>query len=656
MKRGRPVSAFGKIVGEAQYLHKSALHQLDSDALDKVSKAQALCNETFAWNVVKIDLKDNSRISLLEYSDFATDAFPILLSSCGIDLKSEEVKCRHYSQSNPPVLHRKELLVESGFSGYSSFKSLTQELEELGAFENIVELGTKQRWELALRELGIEIHGHQIVPLNDVEQNNQDTQVFRYRTALKRRKLSSCMGALIDSSLVTRKSQIFDYGCGRGDDVAILQFSEFENVSGWDPHYAKDNPIPASSEFVNLSFVLNVIEDEEERYRVLRSAFQISSKALVFSVMLHHQNTLQFARPYKDGFLSSINTFQKYYSATEIEQVVQTILEERPIKMAAGVYIVFKDKELEQEYLFKKQLGLLSEIKTPPKEEAVEKYSVELVDEFVSEILAFGRVPKIDEINHNLREIIEETKVSYNRLSRLALSQISISELSKVQEALSSEILIFLAINMFDGRVKYGSLPEKMQNDVKAHFGSLRIANENAEKLLFSLSNVEELFEAALTSEMLGVGSLSDGKFRFHNDQKEKLPTSLKLFFKIGERLHRPIDDGDIVQLHIESKKMSYLRVDDFAKSPLPRIHSREIINFLNLELAYVAHAEQKQVRVLYNKSALMNAKDRNFEMQKDFDLKIKEKCSELFEGQEPKFEDFAKALMREKIAPPLYF
>lgn len=649
------MSRFGKIVGEAQYLHKSAMAQLDDDALSRVLQAKALCDDAFNWNVIKIDLKDTHRISFLVYSDFETDAFPVLLSSQLINLKTEEVKFRQYSFSNPPVLHRKELLVQSSFPYYSRFRSLTEELEELGAFENIVELGTKQRWEQALGELGIAIQDHKVVSLDQQEVNNKKIKIFRYRTALKRKKLSSCMGALIDSSLVTRKSEIFDFGCGRGDDVAILQFSEFENVSGWDPHYANEKPILSSSEFVNLSFVLNVIEDAQERHDVLRTAFKISSKALVFSVMLHHQNTIQFARPYKDGFISSINTFQKYYSSTEIEEVVHSELNERPIKMAAGVYIVFKDKELEQEYLFKKQLGLLSEIKMPPKEEAVEKYGIELVNKFVLSILDFGRIPKIDELPEDLREVICETKVPYNRLSRLALSQISISELSKVQEGLASEILIFLAINMFDGRVKYRSLSSRMQNDVKAHFGSLLSANENAEKLLFSLSNVDELFEVAQALERSGVGNFFDGKFRFHNDQKEKLPTPLKLFFKIGERLHRPIEDGDIVQLHIESKKMSYLRVDDFDKSALPRIHSREIINFFNLELTNVAHAEQKQVRVLYNKSKLMGSDDKNFDTQKAFDTEIKYKCSELFAEQEPRFEDFAKALMRERIALPLY-
>ena len=649
------MSKLGKIVGGAQYIHKSAIRQLDDEKVSIVLGAEKMCHETFFWNVVKIDLTGSNRITLLEYSDFEEDAFPILLSSLNINIANGDVKFRQYSSSNPPILHRKELLVEKSFPGYQTFVALTDELEELGAFENIVELGTKQRWDQALRQLGVEIQGHTIVSRDVQNLIDEKHKVLRHRTALKRRKLSSCMGALIDSSLVSRKSEIFDYGCGRGDDITILQYSEFENVSGWDPYYFKDNEIPKSAEFVNLSFVLNVIEHEKERYSVLSSAYEIASKALVFSVMLNHQNTLQFARPFKDGFLSSINTFQKFYSALEIEQLVKTVLNETPIKIGAGIYIVFKDKDLEQEFLFKKQLGLLAEIKTPPKEVTIERYSVELVDKFVTAILGFGRIPKLDELHEDLGRMITDTNVSFNRLARIALSQISLTELSKLQEEMAAEILIFLAINMFDGRVKYGSLSARLQNDVKAHYGSIRTANENAEKLLFSLSKVDDLFQSALDSEHAGTGNLFDGKFRFHYDQRNRLPATLKLFFKIGERLHRTLEEGDIVQLHLESKKMSYLRVDDFEKSPLPRIHSREIINFLTSEVANVGHAEQKQVRVLHNKSALMNTADKNFELQKEFDQKIKNKCSDLFHTKEPRFEDFAKALIKEKIVPPTY-
>ena len=64
---------------------------------------------------------------------------------------------------------------------------------------------------------------------------------------------------------------------------------------------------------MTLSFVLNVIEDTQERAQTLQEAYSISSKALVLSVMLDSQNTLQYAIPYNDGYISSISTFQKYY-------------------------------------------------------------------------------------------------------------------------------------------------------------------------------------------------------------------------------------------------------------------------------------------------------------------------------------------------------
>ena len=151
------MSAFGKIVGEAQYVHKSALGHLEQDALIRVRKAIEVVPDGFNWNVVKIDLKNEARLSFLEYTDFELHAFPILLSSCNVNAENKDVKYRNYSKSNPPILHRKELLISNDFPEYSKFFSLTKELEELGAFENIVELGTKQRWEKALQDLGIRI-------------------------------------------------------------------------------------------------------------------------------------------------------------------------------------------------------------------------------------------------------------------------------------------------------------------------------------------------------------------------------------------------------------------------------------------------------------------------------------------------------------------
>lgn len=56
---------------------------------------------------------------------------------------------------------------------------------------------------------------------------------------------------------------VFDYGCGRGDDIAGLNEIGIQ-CTGWDPHYASENSI-SNADVVNLGFVVNVIEDPAER-------------------------------------------------------------------------------------------------------------------------------------------------------------------------------------------------------------------------------------------------------------------------------------------------------------------------------------------------------------------------------------------------------
>ena len=52
---------------------------------------------------------------------------------------------------------------------------------------------------------------------------------------------------------------IFDYGCGKGDDIRILRHNGLD-ASGWDPHFTPDIP-KEPADIVNLGFVINVIED-----------------------------------------------------------------------------------------------------------------------------------------------------------------------------------------------------------------------------------------------------------------------------------------------------------------------------------------------------------------------------------------------------------
>lgn len=648
-------SDIGKFVASTRYLHISAVDALDDKFRHLLKQSLALTSNKLEWNVVKFDLTDSDNVSLLLYTDFYEYPFPELLQSTKINLKSKTVRFRSYSKSNPPILHRKEALLLPSDPSYDDFSRLTHRLEQLGAFKEMHKFGTKQHWNKRLSELGIEVINHNAFSTDLTGSVTTSGDIKRHRTALKRKKLSSCMGALLDTSLVNQGTKIFDYGCGRGDDIAILKKNKFCNVSGWDPYFFPSNPIPKSADYVSLSFVINVIENPLERHQVLKNAFKIARKALVLSVMLEHQADLQFATPMNDGFVNSIKTFQKYYSGREIFELIQQELGEDPIKLAAGVYIVFKDKNLEQEYRFKRQIGLITQASTLGVESGDDIYLTPLVKKMREQILHFGRMPKQSELPKQLASEVAKAAVSYTRLCRLALSEIPIAILQEVGEIFASEILIFLAINKFDQRVKYRSLPEKLQNDVKVHFGSLKSAENSANELLFSLSNTSALISSALDAERNGLGRLIGNKFRFHSRFLSKLPLELRLFAKIGERVHRDVGETEIIQLHLESKKMSYLSVTDFDVSPLPRIAFREIVKFSDQEVVKISHEERSEVRILYLKSMYMNNADANLSLQQNFDNQVLALCPDLFADGEPNFDAFARRLIALKISPPQY-
>ena len=84
-----------------------------------------------------------------------------------------------------------------------------------------------------------------------------------HKTAMRRIALSRPVARALEDGLITKSRTFFDYGCGRAGDVIRLSQLGFD-VSGWDPAYFPDEErVP--SNVVNLGYVINVIEDFEER-------------------------------------------------------------------------------------------------------------------------------------------------------------------------------------------------------------------------------------------------------------------------------------------------------------------------------------------------------------------------------------------------------
>jgi hypothetical protein len=231
------------------YVHVAALAELAPEIVDAVRAARVRASLLESdFNVLRYDGVEQT-ISFLLYDGFFDSAFPALESSCLVHLASPRISHRIYSDSlNPPILHRKELLLSPSDPRRGPFEALTAELEALGFFSDPVRIGFKLQWEGLLRERGFRVVGHELVPIGNDEQEAPsgdqvapaDGKVARHLTALSRQDLSAPMQLLDRFGFLDGTQTVFDYGCGKGDDLrAVNAGSKMHRLAGVKMHQAR---------------------------------------------------------------------------------------------------------------------------------------------------------------------------------------------------------------------------------------------------------------------------------------------------------------------------------------------------------------------------------------------------------------------------------
>lgn len=146
-------------------------------------------------------------------------------------------------------------------------------------------------------------------------------EIERHKTALHRVALSRPMATALGDGLLTKDRSIFDYGCGRGADIKLLERRGYK-IAGWDPHYLPKSE-RTGADIVNLGYVLNVIEDPKERRDALTAAFALARKLLIVAVRV--DNSLQSDTEMEDGVVTTIKTFQKIFSQVEFKDFVKSV-------------------------------------------------------------------------------------------------------------------------------------------------------------------------------------------------------------------------------------------------------------------------------------------------------------------------------------------
>ncbi len=561
----------GKRIGSARYLHVSAIPPALLPFVERAADLAAV--ERDAFDVVRF-AENELKLSLLAYPGFMRVGFPVLAASWTVDLAVQTATQRRYEDhANPPVLHRKELMLTADHPRQAEFSGLTAQAERAGLFADVAVIGHRLQWLEELRARNLRVEDHVLVErsLDD----DDDPVVHRHRTALSRRALSTPVQALWRHGYFDGERTFFDYGCGRGDDVATLQASDL-TAAGWDPYYRPDSPRQTAA-VVNLGFVLNVIEDPAERVGALQKAFALTSEVLSVAALIGGRTARERHRLHGDGVLTTRGTFQKYFTHAELGQYIEHAVNREPVSVAPGVYFVFNNDAAEQRFFANRQEStrhLMARRPMPRSERAgsanpkpasprVRKPKLNrwqrnagLVERYWNACLRYGRVPSSDEFafHDELRAQLGLPKTVLRQLLELHGG----ADFAESQRRRREDVLVYLALGMFERRRSFGLHPERVQRDVKEHWGALKRAEDDARQLLFAMGQPELVVAACDQAGAEGLGAAKGGRLAVASDRVDQLPAVVRALVGTACRLYGDVDACDGVKVDARRRIVTF--------------------------------------------------------------------------------------------------
>ncbi len=601
-----------KELPDALYVHKETLtqsHKQLAKVIDAIANALKISPEQ--WNIAKLS-KTQFHLSLLWYPDFFEQAYPELKQSISVDLARLSHRTLHYnSDENPPILHRKELMLSPDHPRYQEYTDITQEAEQAGLYEQSQLIGFRDSWLRLIEKKGYVLLDGRLFRAAMLPPEEQH-KVDRHRTALVRKELSQPVRLLERHGFIQPELNFFDYGCGRGDDLTELQDRGIP-AQGWDPNYRPDNQL-INADVVNLGYVINVIEDIDERLAALTGAWQLADKLLAVSAMLANDDFIARFKPYKDGVLTSRNTFQKYYQQAELKGFIERSLGEVPVAVAPGIFFVFKDKEAEQLFLASKQRsrritrpGRQLRISKKAQQETVFTEHKTQFDELWQQCLELGRLPGTDEYPP-LNELIALTG-SQRTLQKWLQQFYDAEALTGVAQQREQDLLVYFALNLFEKRRQYQKMPLRIQHDVRQFFGTFKSAEAQASSL-FRMIAQPALIEAACNDahQTLPASQLNEGhSLVLHKDYLNDLPALLRVYVGAALQLYGDLTDIDLIKIHITSGKVSLMGYDDFDKE-VPLLRERIKIKMAEQKVDFFDYVDEWKRPPLLDKAAFVQS------------------------------------------------
>lgn len=391
----------------------------------------------------------------------------------------------------------------------------------------------------------------------------------RHRSAMRRTSLSRPIRTAIADGLIGPEKSLLDYGCGLGGDVRALREAGIAAI-GWDPAHAPDAK-RASSSIVNLGYVVNVIEDAEERRQTLRDAYGFAQELLIVSARLVDEAPATGGPRLADGVMTRIGTFQKFFEQHELRAWIDATLPGRSIAAAPGIFYVFADEKARAFHLVARQgraQASRATLRPLPDRSALEP------------LLRFmgghGRAPEPAELPE-LRAI----GLAAGGVARaVMLASEHVGDLDAVRAARSDDLLVMLALARFDGRPGASAMPPTVLADARAFFGSYSAACAAADAELAALGRpgviAEECRRAPFGKSMPTAHYVALGEV-------PSLSRRLRLLEGCARGYVGAVPGANVVKLGIDEPTVSYLSYEPLDEVAHPtllssvKVHLREL-------------------------------------------------------------------------------
>ena len=173
----------------------------------------------------------------------------------------------------------------------------------------------------------------------------------------------------------------------------------------------------------------------------------------------------------------------------------------------------------------------------------------------------------------------------------------------------------------FRPRLLRREIPLRVKNDIRSFFGDVNRAQGKAQDLLFAAGDPDEL-ELALDELDYGVFDRDQMHFTFHRSLLPKLPPILRVYVGCGSIRYGDPEEADLIKIHVNSRKVTFLRYDDFARKPLPELQQRIKVNLRTRFVQVFDHSNEGQL--LYFKERFMMAESSN-KQQLAFSARLKQ-------------------------------